>query len=163
MKVKGPQPKPEPTPKKAKKPLKRTPIRKKKEVDAELWKWFSIFIRLRDSNDDGICKCCTCGKFAFWKGGIMQAGHGVSRNHWGVKYNERNVSAQCSECNAKHIGGGRQAEYAQFVNKKYGPDAWDILQASRDGKKYTAVECHLLAGHYRKEAIKLSKLKGLEI
>jgi hypothetical protein len=163
MKPKGPRPKPEPTPKEVKSFLKRTAIKKKKEPDADLWKWFSIFIRLRDANDDGVCKCCTCGKYAFWKGGIMQAGHGVSRNHWGVKYNERNVSAQCSECNAKHIGGGRQAEYMQFVNKKYGPDTWDILQASRDGKKYTESEIKIATIYYRQEAQKLAKLKGLEI
>lgn len=159
-----PYPKPDPTPKKGKTSLKRTGIKKKKEPDAELWKWFSIFIRLRDANDEGICKCCTCGKFAFWKGGIMQAGHGVSRNHWGTRYNERNVHAQCSGCNAKHIGGGRQAEYAQFVNKRYSePNQWDILQASRDGKKYTAAEIKLLTTHYRKESIKLAKQKGQKI
>ena len=45
--------------------------------DDKLWKWFSIYIRLRDSDENGYGKCFTCGKIIFWKKG--DCGHGIGR------------------------------------------------------------------------------------
>jgi len=45
-----------------------------KAVDA-LDSIFSKYIRLRDSDKNGYCKCVTCPKTGFWTKDGMQAGH----------------------------------------------------------------------------------------
>ncbi len=153
----NPQPKPDKTVKVAK-PLKRSKVKAKKAYDSELWDMFSIYIRLRDSDENGIVRCCTCGKCARWRGDGMQAGHGIPRQHWGARYNEKNVQTQCGGCNK--FQQGAQIKFAAFINKKYGPDTWVLLQAGKDGKKYSESQMRLLYKHYRFEAQKLAKQKG---
>ena len=38
-------------------------------------KYYNQFIRISKSNEDGYCKCVTCGKIMFWEGGDCQASH----------------------------------------------------------------------------------------
>lgn len=158
----NPQPKPEKQPKKQKKPLKRTGIKKKKEADADLWDMFSLFIRLRDADENGLVRCCTCGKIARWRGDGMQAGHFVGRQHWGTRYNEKNVNTQCSGCNGPY-GAGQQAKHAIYINKLYGSGTSALLEGSRNGKKYTITEMNILYQHYLNKVEVLAKEKGLTI
>ena len=65
----------------------------KKELD----KWFSLFIRLRDATNEGLCQCFTCGKVAHYKDG-MQCGHFMSRRHMATRFHELN-QIQCIKCN----------------------------------------------------------------
>ncbi|RKY08530.1 MAG: recombinase, partial [Planctomycetota bacterium] len=58
-----------------------------------VWDLFSQYIRLRDTQDDGYCYCCCCGLPRHWK--RMDAGHFISRGHLYLRYNEKNVHAQC--------------------------------------------------------------------
>ena len=57
-------------------------------------KWFSIYIRLRDANNEGICSCITCGKMFLWKN--VDCGHYVKRQFQGTRFNEKNSHAQLS-------------------------------------------------------------------
>lgn len=156
----NPQPKPEKLPKKSPKPLKRAKGKKKPEYDQELWDMFSIFIRLRDADENGYVKCCTCGKMARWRGDGMQAGHFVGRQHWGTRYNEKNVNTQCGGCNGPY-GAGQQEKHAIYVDKLHGKGTAELLQGTRNGRKYTIVEMGILFHHYRECAEKLAKQKGL--
>lgn len=158
----NPQPKPEPAAKKAKKPLKRSGVKKKKELDADLWYWFSIYIRLRDSDENGYAKCCTCGVVRKWNNN-MQCGHGIPRQHWGTKYDERNNHAQCKKCNGPE--GGNQVKYKEFIDKKYGPNTWDMLEFNKQNYASKPSEAYIKISqkHYCLEAMKLAKQKGLEI
>ena len=88
---------------------------------------FSKYIRLRDRVDGDFCKCCTCGRVKHWK--EMDAGHFINRRYYGVRFDERNVHAQCRYCN--RFNEGEQAKYAEFLKKKCGPDIADILNASK--------------------------------
>ena len=58
---------------------------------------FSIYIRLRDSDDKGFCRCISCGKIQHWED--VDCGHYVNRSHMGTRYSERNCNAQCRHCN----------------------------------------------------------------
>jgi len=100
------------------------PERSLKALDATLWRYFSEFIRLRDSDANGYCRCITCGRPHHHK--EMDAGHFVQRNRKAVKFDERNVHAQCTACN--RYGHGEQFEYAEAIDKRYGPGTARLLK-----------------------------------
>ena len=126
--------------------------------DKKLWKVFSEFIRLRDSDGQGIAKCFTCGFRSEWK--RFDAGHGIGRQHKSVKYDERNVHSQCKRCNG--FEGGNQAIYKEEVEKKYGKGTWDeLVLKSRQVCKRGKVEIEVMTEHYKKEVKKLLELKEI--
>lgn len=115
-------------------------------TDKKLWKVFSEYIRRRDADENGICTCITCGLKRHYK--QMDCGHGIGRQHWGTRYNEKNNHAQCKRCNG--FEGGKREVYEREVNKRYGPGTWDLLNlASKKAKKLTQFEIDILEKHYR--------------
>lgn len=128
-------------------------------LEAELWTWFSRFIRLRDSNGKGYCKCISCGKRVFWKKG--DAGHFISRRYKSIKFDERNVNFQCKQCNGP--GAGEQFRYAKALDQKYGEGTAATLDAMRhDFKKFSRPELEELIEHYKKEVDKMLTYKNLK-
>lgn len=90
----------------------------KKLLKKKAWSTFSIWIRNRDADDNGICTCVTCGKKDHWKN--MQAGHGIGGRNNYLLFNEDLVHAQCRSCNL--FKGGEYEKYAVFLIEKYGMD-----------------------------------------
>ena len=86
----------------------------KKKLD----KIFSEYIRLRDSDYKGNCKCISCGKEAPAFGGSTHAGHLFSRRYLSIRFDEKNVNAQCSYCNT--FLNGNQIKAARGVENKWG-------------------------------------------
>ncbi len=128
-------------------------------TDAKLWKIFSEFIRLRDSNENGFCTCFTCGAIRYYKN--MDCGHGIPRQHMATKYNEQNNHAQCKACNG--FEAGNQAKYKEAVNKKYGPGTWDYLTLmSRTRAKLGMFEFSSMEFYYKQEVEKLKAQKTLK-
>lgn len=126
--------------------------------DKKLWKVFSEFIRLRDSDENGICKCCTCGAVRYWKN--MDCGHGVGRQHMGTKYSEQNNHAQCKKCNG--FEAGRADKYKEFVDKKYGKGTWNqMLVFSRMPTKYGQFEIDLMTKAYSQKVSEMKSSKNL--
>lgn len=143
---------------------KKSTIGKKKKTgvnDKKLWSAFSLFIRLRDADSQGICYCFTCGLPRNYKG--MDCGHGIGRQHWGTRYNEMNNHAQCKRCNG--FEGGKGDVYKQKVDEKYGAGTWDLLlvKAQTNRKQLSQFECDVLEKHYRQEAEKLATAKGIDL
>lgn len=109
----------------------------------EATKWMSLYCRLRDAIDWNrqfpediigikpnklVVKCCTCGKIGSWFYS-MEAGHFIPKGKGGqsgVRWDERNVHAQCSGCNAFHQG--RALEYRDYMLKEYGQEVIDELR-----------------------------------
>lgn len=90
-------------------------------------KWFSRFIRKRDAIKRGNGEevpCCSCGKWHNWKD--MHAGHWISRRHNIVRYDEKNVHAQCCYCN--RFDEGNASGYSQFMLRTYGTEVMDGLE-----------------------------------
>jgi hypothetical protein len=126
--------------------------------DKKLWKVFSQFIRLRDSNDHGYCKCFTCGRVRYWTD--LDCGHGIGRQHLSVKYSEKNNHAQCKHCNG--FEEGMKDIYAKNVDEKYGKGTWNLLKlAARKPFSLSNFEITALTVHYKKEVEKLKKQKEL--
>jgi len=109
------------------------PVDDKKKLIATLDRWFSKFIRLRDSDSNGYCRCVTCTKILPWK--EMDAGHFVSREKIVTRWDEFNVHAQCPWCN--RFKAGNQYEHGKAIDRMHGNGAADILNArgkARGGK-----------------------------
>jgi hypothetical protein len=106
------------------------------------WDQFSLFIRLRDSDEHGIVKCCTCPARKHWK--KMQAGHYVTRKKEATLYDEKCVNGQCAGCNRWQ--GGKPIEYEQFLERKYGAGTAlairtkAVQECKRDLRDYKFIE-----------------------
>lgn len=97
-----------------------------KKLEDKLWDIFSVFIRLRDTDQDGNGKCFTCGRPLHWSQG--DCGHGIPRQHKATKFNEQNNHLQCKKCNG--FEGGRMDLYKEAMNKKYGPQTWEKMEVA---------------------------------
>ncbi len=126
--------------------------------DKKLWKVFSEFIRLRDSDKFGFSKCFTCDFRGEWK--RFDAGHGIGRQHKSTKFDERNVHSQCKRCNG--FEGGQQAIYKEEIEKRYGKGTWDALVLkSRQVCKRGQIEIDTMEKYYKEKVKELRIEKGL--
>lgn len=89
----------------------------------KLDKIFSEFIRLRDSNRQGICFCITCNRVFNWRDG--DAGHYIQRDRIATRFDEKNVNAQCKYCN--RFRSGEQYLHGKNIDKKFGEGTADRL------------------------------------
>jgi len=126
--------------------------------DAKLWKVFSEFIRLRDTNEEGFGKCYTCPRIIFWRNG--DAGHGIGRQHKATKFNEINSHLQCKHCNG--FEGGKREVYKEEMDKQYGEGTWAKMEiASRQICKRGKFEIETMTEYYKKEVLTLKQQKRL--
>lgn len=120
--------------------------------------YFSHYIRLRDSNEQGIGRCITCNKSVDWKN--AHCGHYISRRHFAVRYHLDNCHLQCEECNV-HKGGNLE-EYRKVLNHIFGHDKVEYLEImSRGARKYTMVDLEETAKDYKRMSENLKEKKGL--
>ncbi len=129
------------------------------------WDWCSKYIRLRDALEfcqrmridlsqfnevkDLIVKCCTCEKILPWI--RMDAGHFIGRGLGGgsgVYFDERNIHAQCKQCNGFMQGNGQV--YQEFIRNKYGDKVIiELLTLHKLGKKLSRLELKNLGEFYK--------------
>lgn len=147
------QPKPE-----EKQPKK---IKRKTAYDElHLWPVFSWYIRLRDSDKNGVGKCFTCTRYKYWLD--MDCGHGAGRQHKGTKYNEINNNSQCASCNG--FNGGMREVYEKEMDKRHGPGTWALMQAaSRKPTKLSKTECDVMISLYSSLIEKLLLTKSTKV
>jgi hypothetical protein len=140
-------------------PKKTTQRKSNRPNDTKLWKVFSEYIRLRDSDENGYCKCFTCGLVRYWKDG--DCGHGIGRQHWGTRYSEKNNHFQCKRCNG--FEGGKREVYKQKMDEKYGKDTWALMEfQSRKVWKISDFDIDVMTDYYKKEVEKLKASKHLK-
>ena len=140
---------------KQKKPGKKTDRQK---LISKLDTVFSEFIRLRDCDDKGICKCITCGDFDHWR--KVDAGHFVTRDNMATRWEEENVHAQCQHCN--RFKSGKQYEHGLMVDKKHGPGtASKLLVKSKSACNWEEFEIETMAKYYKSAVRELKEEKGM--
>jgi hypothetical protein len=128
----------------------------KKELD----KIFSVFIRLRDATDEGLCQCFTCGKVSHYKTG-MQNGHFQSRSFLSTRFDEENCQPQCVGCNM--FKQGEQWKFGMNLNAKYGIGTSNKLEfISRQKVKFSRIDYEEKITYYKSLVEKLKKEKGIE-
>lgn len=108
------------------------PKRKKKLTDGQLkkrvWVQFSIFIRTRGADENGMNQCYTCDRWLHWK--HLEAGHLVPGRTNSVLFQEDAVRPQCRRCNG-HFRGNTIVYYPKLV-AALGQDEVDRIVAQRD-------------------------------
>ena len=111
-------------------------------------------VRLRDADNNGYCKCVTCGCVRRWNEG-MQGGHFIAKgkggtNEWAL--DERNVHPQCAECNSFGMKfHNKQARYTMYMIRRYGPELVDMMTLQNKVTKYTRGELMILTDKWKKE------------
>ena len=129
-------------PKTAKKPTRSKLVKKLDTV-------FSQYIRLSNADNNGYCTCITCNKTFHWK--AIQAGHFMSRKHYSIRWDERNVKPQCVACNVYRAG--EQYKYSIYLGKKL---ANDLYLQSKELVKFTNYELEDMINDYSEKLKKLT-------
>ena len=129
-----------------------------KPDDSKLWKVFSLWVRLRDADKNGMVTCITSGRRLHYKD--ADAGHFISRKHGATKFDEQNVHAQSRHSNRFEYG--QQFEYSKAIDALYGPGSADrLLVKSKMVCKRGQFEIDTMLAYYTKEVEKLKKEKNL--
>lgn len=123
-------------------------------------KWFSLFIRLRDCDDDRMAKCCTCGRMVDVK--HADCGHFIKRQHQNTRFDEMNCAVQCKRCNA--FEQGRDADFERYLIERYGADKVAVLKACGAMSKHRSQwELDVIADIYKAKAKALAAEKGIKM
>ena len=129
-------------PKTAKKPTRSKLVKKLDTV-------FSQYIRRSNADNNGYCTCVTCNKTFHWK--EIQAGHFMSRKHYSIRWDERNVKPQCVACNLYRAG--EQYKYSLFL----GSEVANVLYLqSKEIVKFTNYELEDMINDYSEKLKKLT-------
>lgn len=116
----------------------------KKKAD----KYFSKYIRERDTDYRNIGQCITCSEFK--SKDKLDCGHFISRRFQATRYDEQNAHAQCSKCN--RFENGNQYAHGKAIDKKYGEGtADDIFQKSRMTCKRTQDDFERIAKKFKEK------------
>ena len=91
---------------------------KRKTLVKKLDAIFSEYIRRKYADKNGIVKCYTCNKKAYWKGEGMQNGHFISRSSRILRWREDNCRPQCYACNCMRYG--QAYIFGANLNKEFG-------------------------------------------
>jgi len=135
--------------------VKRTSYKK---ANDKLWKIFSTYIRLRDEDSNGYCRCIACGKAVKWN--ECDAGHYISRNILSTKYNEENVNSECKGCNGPMRGN--LTRYALGLQDKYGEDVLRRLETERlKTVKFKVSQLEEMIEEYTGKVKEMMHIKGL--
>ena len=90
--------------------IKKKPERKLRLIKKEADSWFSLYIRLKNSDWRGYTTCYTCGHVSHYKKG-MQCGHFASRRFLNTRFDEENVRVQCltKDSKLKIVNGAQKS------------------------------------------------------
>jgi len=121
----------------------------RKNLVKKLDKVFSEYIRRSHADKNGIVKCYTCDKRAYWKGEGMQNGHFISRSSRILRWRESNCRPQCYVCNCHKFG--QSYIFGMNLNKEFGYDiAGELLIESKKIIKQSDSDLIELIEYYNK-------------
>lgn len=102
-----------------------------KNLKEEVIDLFQTYIRYRDN-----FTCCCCGFFVDKNSPdakkLIHAGHFISRSVKQLLLDEKNVNAQCRNCNGQQDWIGIDPRYCDYLVKKYGSDIFEYLQFKKE-------------------------------
>ena len=105
---------------------------------------FSLYIRLKNSDENGFCKCISCQKIQHYK--EVDAGHFISRRHMSTRYDVDNVFPQCRYCN-RYVAGN-QWLYSQALEKIKKNLPEKLYLKSKQTVKYSNEDLESLISYY---------------
>ena len=111
-------------------------------------------VRMKAADENGYCKCVTCGKIGHWK--EMDGGHYISRTYTQHKLLEENIHPQCKGCN--RFGHKCHDDYSRYMRETYGTEFVDWLSdTKRQTKKYYRSEIEDLIAELKVREKELQK------
>lgn len=117
----------------------------RKKLIEKLDKAFSVYIRTRNANLDGLVECITCGTVRHWK--QMQCGHFMSRVKYATRWNEFNAAPQCQKCNI--FNQGEQYKFAKWLEETYGQEkVEEIVRLSNTTAKFSDGDLEEMLSRY---------------
>lgn len=121
---------------------------------------FSKYIRLRDSDENGIGKCITCTRIRNWR--AADNGHFIKRQHLATRFNEQNCNLQCKHCNSFEQGANEK--YKVAIDKKWRVGTSDKLELIKHNKtRYATFYYKMLIAEYKEKIKKLMKGKNFKL
>lgn len=119
---------------------------------------FSLFIRLRDSNDQGTVICFVSGEKVYYK--EAQAAHWIPRANMVMRFCEQNVHACTKESN--QYDPQHDDKYILKMLGFYGKNIVDDLIRRAQGlQKWTRPEIQEMIEDYSIKVANLRRIKGL--
>tara|TARA_R100000541_G_C1892260_1_gene83644 strand:+ start:1116 stop:1505 length:390 start_codon:yes stop_codon:yes gene_type:complete len=113
---------------------------------------FSLYIRLKDADQNGYVKCISCDKIKHYK--EVDAGHFISRRYMSTRYDVLNVFAQCRYCN--RYAEGNQWLYSKALEKIKKGLPKKLYLKSKQTKKYSGDDLESLITFYNNLLKKLN-------
>lgn len=129
----------------------------KSSLIKKLDKVFSLYIRLRDVNQDGYFHCPTCGRYLpFSK---ADCSHLWGRAHMSTRFDPDNVVAECSYDN--RMNSSHLVQLTEYFKKTLGQQKFDLLQWKHNqAKNWSLFELQELIKYYQGEVERLKKEKN---
>lgn len=106
---------------------------------------FSLYVRIRDANSDGIVKCFTCSNKAHYS--EVDAGHYIHRTDLNTRWHPKNVRGQCKKCN--QFNDGMVAKFAEELEKEEKGLTEYLYELSKQVARPTRDELKQLIIEYR--------------
>lgn len=127
-----------------------------------VWKSCSAYVKVRDCDEDGLVKCCTCRTILSIYDSNCHAGHFVNSRCNSVLFDDAIIHPQCDKCNM--FNHGQQARYGFFLKKKYGYDDLileELLLQKNKIKKFTMTELKEIKANFDKAIKTICNEKGI--
>lgn len=138
--------------KKQKKTTKKPPSQKKKCEAVQ--KWANLYARRRDCFGQLGTTCISCGKWKSFE--ELDGGHFIPTTSSSIRFDPRNINAQCQRCNRFLHGNPRH--YYKGMLRKYGKDVVDDLESREfESKKWTEEELKAIKDEYRERIKRLER------
>ena len=122
-------------------------------------KWFSIYTRLKDTNQHGQGRCTTCGRKMGWRDG--DCGHFQTRGNLNTRWVIMNAHLQCGRCN---MLDGEQFKHGIYIDARYGMGTTLMLQSeARKVSKFTTMEILDIAEKFELLARAEAEKRGIDL
>lgn len=130
-----------------------------KKLKLKLDQVFSLYIRVRDADSEGLVGCITCPLKKRIK--EMQCGHFQVRKHMATRFHVKNCNGQCGGCN---MADGEQKKHGEAIDKKWGKGtAEEMERLARTELKLNAQDLSEMIELFQKETVELINLKGINL
>ena len=110
-------------------------------------KIISKYIRLRDSDEYGMIRCISCESRVKWN--QADCGHYIPRGNMSLRFDPKNMQAQCVNCN-RFLNGNHDQHKAGII-RRFGIVHLNYLEEKKNEiKQWSEFELDLLILHYKK-------------
>lgn len=133
----------------------------RKDLKKKLDRVFSLYIRLRDSNSNGVVICPLCWKKMLRNSPSCQNMHFVKRDRMKYRYSERNCYAGCVGCNV--YLNGNYPKYTLFMIKRYWLEKVEEMLNDKKPFKIRDFEMEHMLQEYSIKACKLAYSKHIKM